>query len=272
MKKIYCLLLVPAFMLPSCGAKKISNEEALEILGAVHEKYGTLQDTVEAFETTITISLDSYEVEIGKAVRTELKYHIWSNKDSATKAEVKGTLSGDKIDYYIVHIPSPKYEEVTYAKAYNPETKTKDEFVYVKADNNYYSDQIKTYTSVVGVAYSMIDSMIDPYNMEEVLVYDPERAKNVDYDVDINYYSTGSKNLTIKSKYKYSSTMNGNEQRDIEVDYEITYKDLIFASAKGVQKTNFGSDGKISVNFSTKNKPFKIVVPENYEKLIVTQN
>ena len=53
MKKIYCLLLVPAFMLPSCGAKKISDEKALEIINAVHDKYMTLQDTAEAYEATL---------------------------------------------------------------------------------------------------------------------------------------------------------------------------------------------------------------------------
>ena len=267
MKKIYCLLLVPVFMLPSCGAKKISDEKALEIINAVHDKYMTLQDTAEAYEATLHLKQEMYEKEIGKTSKNEVKYHIWGNKDGSIKVEAKGTESGEKAEYYIIQIPSQKYEQITYVKVYEPGAKEYVESVYVRADNSRYDSQIESFETIYAVPTTITNSVADPWNMKEIIVKDPQYS--ISDSLEINYYSTGDKNLTVKTIYKSSMTLNGSELREIDYSFNIVYDNLVFSSLKASQKQNDGTNIDVDATFSVKNKPFKIVVPENYEKLIV---
>ena len=89
----------------------------------------------------------------------------------------------------------------------------------------------------------------------------------ITYKTEVNYYSTGEKNLTIEAGRKATSqNIPEDKETATEMKYTITYDNLLFKNAVITGKTNYGNKTEIKSKLDM--KKLTVELPSGWEKLI----
>ena len=276
-KQFLTLILLPTLVLTSCGkGKLITEEEATELKEKILEK------TKDIKNADCTIKASGQE---GKEkTDMNLTYHFMTNDLETAYLTAVGKEKNEKIDVTLCQFKSEQYEEVTYIKEYNNESKKYDEYTFVKKDNTDYSKQSSKYGLYFLVPVLFLASYADPYEIE----YHDEEGK---YDIATNYYSNGENNLTIEQKKTLSkrpatssilfsseesslessaaAEVEEEEEYEVESTTTVKYEALRLKEVIIKSKSNFGNKVNINTKCSLKESRINISLPNGWEKHIV---
>ena len=263
--KALSLLMIPMILLVACKGPKISAEKASELAKKITENTEALEDA--SFEMNLTMKAAS-----GKGAEkqeTNLSYVLQQDKEENMKFKVKGKDKDKSYDYVIYVVKDKDYDTVAYIKEYNLETKEYNEYVYTKVTHDDYSSRTSPYTTNALVPAFLIAGLADPVKiMESEDFQEGESTEDeLTYKTEVNYYSTGEKNMTIEAERKLvKGDIPEGDEEATEAKYTITYDNLIFKKAVITGKSNFGNN--TSMNASLDLKKVNIELPKNWKDLL----
>lgn len=267
-KQLLSLLMVPALLLCSCKGSKISEEKAKELA----EKISANRETIPENSKSSEIILE-YKVAEGKGEErksADIKFEFTQDVDENLKLKVKGTDDENKnYDFVLYKVKNEAYEEVSYVKEYDQEAKKYTETVYLKKDNADYTNVVGSYTIIALVPVFFLVGFTDPVETmkAEAFTAGEIEKEGLTYNNDVNYYSSGDKNLTMESNIKL---VKGEVPEDKEVNlnqsYSVTYDNLFLKKIIMSGKSNYGN--KMAVNASISLSSKAVALPSGWEKLI----
>ena len=263
MKKVILLIIIPALLLTSCRGKAIPPEEAKKIMNSIHEN----KDVPENVEFNMKVSGVSRD-DKGENQSTNLTYHIISNENDETRFEMKGTNEGTKYDLTFYTVKNETYEEVTYVKEYDKESKDYNEYTFTKKDNISYSTDVLTYQLQLLLPGLVVAAYSDPTYIDDK-EGDVADESGHTTNTKINYYSTGEKNLTVEIIKKVSGyEKNEGEENSVEGTVTATYDDLMLKKLVTKAKSNYGNNSSMEATLKYSDNLTKITLPNGWEKHI----
>lgn len=259
------LLMIPALLLVACKGQKIGEDKAKEIANKITENTTSLEGA--SFEMKMTSK--GAEGKGENKEESDISCVLSQDKDENIKFKMKGHEGEEKYDFVIYQVKNETYEEVSYIKEYNVETKEYTERVYTKATDDDYSSQTSPYLINAMGPVIVIAALADPVKLMESDDFKEGESEEdgVTFNTKIGYYSTGEKNLTIEAERKYvKGEIADDDEVATEAKYTITYDNLIFKKAVITGKTNLGNN--TSINASLDLKKVNIELPSGWEKLV----
>ena len=280
--KFLTLLMIPMMLLTSCGkgqkitedkakelATKITaNEEALD--GASFEFVLSMKGSSGRNKDYTSIVDDAETMVHEEKENQDITYTLDIDKNENSKLKVKGNDGEEKFDFVIYTVKNETYEEVSYIKDYDQETKTYKEYVYGKNVTPNYSSLVTPYSMQLLAPAFMLAGLMDPVKlMESDDFKDGEVEEDgLTFSHKVAYYSNGEKNLTIESTIKCTSKeIPEDEEVSLEGKYSITYDNLVFKKATITGKSNYGNSSNIKANLAM--KKVTVELPSNWESLLV---
>ena len=258
------LLIIPAMLLVGCKGAKISEEKASELAKKINENTESLSNS--SFEMSVTMK--GAEGKGEEKVESNVSYTLTQDKEENMKLKVKGYEGEEKYDFVIYIVKNKTYDTVAYIKEYNVETKEYSERVYTKATDEDYSEQTAGYSMIALVPVMMVAGFADPVTLMESddFKVGEEVDDGVTYKTDVNYYSTGEKNLTIEASRKATAGVPEDKETATEMKYTITYDNLLFKNAVITGKSNYGN--KTEIKSKLEMKKLTVELPSGWEKLV----
>ena len=259
------LLVIPAMLLVGCKGAKISEEKASELAKKISENTESLSNS--SFEMSVTMK--GAEGKGEEKVESNVSYTLTQDKEENMKLKVKGYEGEEKYDFVIYIVKNKTYDTVAYIKEYNVETKEYSERVYTKATDEDYSEQTASYSMIALVPAFMVAGFADPITLMESddFKVGEEVDDGITYKTEVNYYSTGEKNLTIEANRKATSqNIPEDKETATEMKYTLTYDNLLFKKAVITGKSNYGN--KTDVKSSLDIKKLTVELPSGWEKLV----
>ena len=260
------LLMIPALLLVACKGQKIGEDKAKEIANKITEN---TEKNLDGASFEMKLTMKSAEGKGSEREESDLSYVLTQDKDENIKFKMKGNEGEEKYDFVIYQVKNETYEEVSYIKEYNVETKEYTERVYTKATDDDYSSQTSAYTMNALAPVLIIAGLADPVKLMESddFMEGESEEDGLTFNTKINYYSTGEKNLTIEAERKYvKGEIAADDEVATEAKYTITYDNLIFKKAVITGKSNLGNNS--SANASLELKKVNIELPSGWEKLV----
>lgn len=264
-KRFLSLLLVPTLLLVACKGAKISEEKAKELANKITEHTESLDGA--SFEMTVKVK--SAEGKGENREENNITYTLSQDKNENIKLKVKGNDGDEKYDFVIYSVKNDKYEEVSYIKDYNLETKAYNEYVYAKNATDDYSSKTTSYSIHALAPAIIIAGLADPVKLMEGDDFSQEEVveDGLTFKTDVNYYSNGEKNMTIEAVRKLiEGEPEEGDEVSIEYKYLITYDNLVFKKAVINGKSNYGNTSEVRASLEFKG--VKIELPKNWESLL----
>lgn len=260
------LLMIPALLLTSCKGEKIGEEKAKELANKITENTGSLEGY--GYELKMTAKGSSGK---GSEKKSEsLTYELFQDKDENIKFKMKGSDGEKKYDFVIYQVKNTEFEEVSYIKDYDLDTKTYNEYVYGKNVTDNYNSLVSTYTMNALVPVIMMAGLADPAKLLESDDFQNGEIveDEITYKNEVTFYSTGEKNLTIEAKRKaVSENIPEDEEIETSSSYSITYDNLLLKKATINAKSNYGNNVEMKFNVDIK-KSVKVELPSNWKSVM----
>ena len=262
-KKLSLLVLLPAFMLSSCGdGAEITDPAKLkETKDAISAKTKDIKN----YEMTMKSSATSYDDSAKKNVtmESEMVFRANANEEMYLKSVSKEGDQKEETTIYLVK--DAKYKQVLYLDMYDEDTKKNEKTVYGYDGN----ELTFSFAALYFLAPTLYTSMfLDPNTISaEDLLEETAENSETEYTVESKYYSKGDGNLTLKISAKAKEGAKSEDEYAVSESYTVVYDNYYWKSALIEQESNKGNKSKAEITFTVKDE-VKIELPSGWEDLI----
>ena len=259
-KKFSLLVLLPAFMLSSCGdgAEVTDPAKLKETKDAISAKTKDIKN----YEMTMKSSATSYDDSAKKnvAMESEMVFRANANEEMYLKSVSK---EGDKKEESTIYlVKDAKYKQVLYLDMYDEDTKKNEKTVYGYDGN----ELTFSFAALYFLAPTMYTSMFLDPSAEDLLEETAEDSE-AEYTVESKYYSKGDGNLTLKISAKAKEGAKSEDEYTVSESYTVVYDNYYWKSAVIEGESNKGNKSKAEITFTVKDE-VKIELPSGWEDLI----
>lgn len=262
-KKFSLLVLLPAFMLSSCGdgAEITDSAKLKETKDAISAKTKDIKN----YEMTMKSSATSYDDSAKKNVTTESEMLFRANANEEMYLKTVSKEGDQKEESTIYLVKDAKYKQVLYLDMYDEDTKKNEKTVYGYEGNELTFSMSALYLLAPTLYTSMF---LDPNTISaEDLLEETAENSEAEYTVESKYYSKGDGNLTLKISAKAKEGAKSEDEYAVSENYTVVYDNYYWKSAVIEGESNKGNKSKAEITFTVKDE-VKIELPSGWEDLI----